>query len=30
MASGPIKSRQILTDLDLRDNTIYNANIPYK
>lgn len=30
MASGPIKSRQILTNLDLRDNTIYNANIPYK
>lgn len=30
MASGPIKSRQILTDLDLRNNTIYDANIPYK
>ena len=30
MKSGPIKSRQILTNLDLRDNTIYNANIPYK
>jgi len=30
MTSGPIKSRQILTDLDLRNNTIYDANIPYK